>query len=85
MVFIRGALKAKETLDTTTAQKAFTLPVIYRPTQLQDFLCQGSSKNTWLCEITSSGVVSVGRYGSTEVGKISTSSWLPITASFLVG
>ena len=83
-VFIRGAVKPTSSLDKDTSHKIFTLPSGFRPTQLQDFLCQGSSANKWLCEITSAGVVSVARYGTTEYVAIPTSAWLPISVSFLV-
>jgi hypothetical protein len=83
-VYIRGAMKPTIELAKDTAHKAFTLPVGYRPAKLQDFLCQGSGANKWLCEITSAGVVSVARYGVTEFINIPTTAWLPISASFLV-
>lgn len=83
-VFIRGAMKPTTELAKATSHKAFTLPEGYRPAQLQDFVCQGSSANKWLCEITSAGVVSVARYGTTEYINIPTTAWLPVSASFLI-
>lgn len=83
-VFINGAMKPTLQLSKSNSYKAFTLPEGYRPSQLQDFLCQGSGANKWLCEITSSGVVSVSRYGTTEFIDIPTTAWLPICVSFLL-
>lgn len=83
-VFISGAMKPTATLSTDTPQKAFTLPEGYRPARICDFLCQGSVKNSWLCEISSNGVVTVSRYGTTEFSNISSTTWLPIYISFLV-
>jgi hypothetical protein len=85
-VFINGAMKPNSTtpLAKDVSHHAFTLPEGYRPSQLQDFLCQGSGSNKWLCEITSSGVVSVARYGTTEFIDIPTTAWLPVCISFLL-
>lgn len=83
-VFIRGALRPTATLDTSSTQSAFTLPEGFRPSQAEHFLCQGSGANKWLCTVTSAGVVSVSRYGTTEQGNVSTSTWLPMSVSFLV-
>lgn len=83
-VFIRGAMKPTAELAKDGSHKAFTLPAGYRPAQLQDFLCQGSTANKWLCEITSAGVVSVSRYGNTEFVAIPTTAWLPVSISFLI-
>ena len=84
VVFIRGSLNPTTTLDTTTEQTAFTLPEGFRPSQAEHFLCQGSNANKWLCTVTSSGAVTVSRYGTTDQGKVSTSTWLPLSVSFLV-
>jgi hypothetical protein len=85
-VFINGAMKPNSStpLAASSSHYAFTLPEGYRPSQLQDFLCQGSSANKWLCEITSAGVVSVARYGTTEFIDIPTTAWLPVCISFLL-
>lgn len=84
VVFIRGSLNPTTTLDTTSEQTAFTLPEGFRPSQAEHFLCQGSNSNKWLCTVTSSGAVTVSRYGTTDQGKVSTSTWLPLSVSFLV-
>lgn len=85
-VFINGAMKPNTTspLGANDSHYAFTLPEGYRPSQLQDFLCQGSGTNKWLCEITNAGVVSVARYGTTAFIDIPTTAWLPICISFLL-
>lgn len=83
-VFIRGAMKPTAELGKDASHKAFTLPVGYRPAQMQDFLCQGSTANKWLCEITTAGVVSVARYGTTAYINIPTTAWLPVHISFLI-
>jgi hypothetical protein len=85
-VFVNGAMMPNTTapLGANDTHYAFTLPEGYRPSQLQDFLCQGSGSNKWLCEITSAGVVSVARYGTTAFIDIPTTAWLPICISFLL-
>jgi hypothetical protein len=85
-VFVNGAMMPNTTapLGANDTHYAFTLPEGYRPSQLQDFLCQGSGSNKWLCEITSAGVVSVARYGTTAFIDIPTTAWLPVCISFLL-
>lgn len=84
-VFIRGALRPTKTLDTNSTQAAFNLPEGFRPTDAEHFVCQGSNSNKWLCTVTSSGEVNVSRYGTTDQGSVSTSTWLTMSVSFLVG
>ncbi len=84
-VYVRGSMKPTKTIDTSTSTVAFVLPEGFRPSQPERFLCQGSVANKWMCEVSAGGSFLVSRYGTTDFGSISTSTWLPMSISFLVG
>jgi hypothetical protein len=64
--------------------KIFTLPEGYRPSLTENFVCQGSVANRWLCSISNTGAVTISRYGTTAFIDIPQGNWLPMSVSFLV-
>lgn len=83
-VFVKGVVTPTATLTGGTDNVTITtLPVGYRPSVQQNYLCQGSGAAVWLCTITASGVVRFARYrnGSAWADAIN-NTWLPIDASF---
>lgn len=84
MVHVYGAFKPTAALAANdTLHTVFTLPAGYRPYTIIRTLCHGSGKNTWLCVVNSSGVVSMSRYGISAYAAAGTDSWLPIDVLFL--
>lgn len=92
VVDIAGAVspKATSTLANGASVTLFTLPNGFRPACTRSFLSQSSVRYIFLLQIRSNGEVTVSRYRnstSTTDGyptSVSTSSWLPISATFFV-
>ena len=83
-VYIQGAMKPTETLGKDAITTAFTLPAGYRPSSIQYYVCQGSSRNVWCCAVNPDGIVNISRYGTTAYIDVPSGAWLPICVSFLV-
>lgn len=84
IVYVEGAVKpAGDVSGSGDTYTIFTLPSGYRPANNKYFLCQGSTKNTWLCTVGSNGNVTFSRYGTNTYADPTTSTWLPFNFSFL--
>jgi len=60
------------------------IPSKYRPPITLTFICQGSGMNKWLCTVTTSGTVTLARYGITEYASVNAGNWLPFTISYAI-
>lgn len=60
------------------------IPDEYRPPITLNFLCQGSAKNTWLCQITTAGTITFSRYGVSEYISVLPGNWLPFAVSYAI-
>lgn len=81
LVEVTGAVKPNAQIAATMTTFA-TLPSGYRPTRRMWHLCQGSGSNKWHLGVSTSGEMSVDRYGTTSSGAIPSGTWLPFTAVF---
>ena len=61
----------------------FTLPNGYRPIDTIYQVAQGSSVNRWLLKITTGGVATIARYGTTSATSIANGAWLPFSVTFI--
>ena len=85
VVSLTGALKntSAVTLNTSHVQ-VFTIPSGYRPSQDVLVLCQGSGANEFVMQIKTSGAVYFGRYGTSSFGEVSSGSWFPFHATWVM-
>jgi hypothetical protein len=85
VVTLCGAFKMTSAQSADFVVQIGQLPVGCRPKRTLDVLCQGSNREVWLLDINESGVVRASRYrkGDTLVA-VTTSTWFPFTATFLV-
>lgn len=85
VVTLCGAVKMTSAQSADFTVQIGQLPVGCRPSRTLDVLCQGSNREVWLLDINESGVVRASRYrkGDTLVA-VTTSTWFPFTATFLV-
>lgn len=85
VVSLTGALTntTAVTLNTSHAQ-VFTIPSGYRPSQDVLVLCQGSGANEFVLQIKTSGAVLIGRYGTSSFSEVSSGSWFPFHACWVM-
>ena len=82
---IEGVVSPAKTLTSSaTSVTMFTLPVGYRPDTVKYLVCHGSIKNIWLLTVSTTGAVSVARYGTTGFTDMTTSAWLPFNFEFVI-
>lgn len=89
VVTICGAVKttnAANEMDGTEPVTVFTLPEGFRPKRDLIILSQGSSTNIFCLQITChTGTVGICRYrNGTTLTKPTESTWLPISATFII-
>jgi hypothetical protein len=85
VVTLCGAFKMTSAQSADFVVQIGQLPVGCRPRRDLLILCQGSNREVWLLGIDTNGVVRASRYrkGDTLVS-VTTSTWFPFTATFLV-
>jgi hypothetical protein len=85
VVTLCGAVKMTSAQSADFVVQIGQLPEGCRPKRTLNVLCQGSNREVWLLDINESGVVRASRYrkGDTLVA-VTTSTWFPFTATFLV-
>lgn len=85
VVTLCGAVKMASAQSEGFTVQIGQLPAGCRPKRSLNVLCQGSNREVWLLDINESGVVRASRYreGDTLVA-VTTSTWFPFTATFLV-
>lgn len=72
------------TTSADTIVIASGIPAKYRPPITLNFVCHGSGMNKWLCQVTSTGTITLSRYGITEYSKVLPGNWLPFAVSYAV-
>ena len=84
-VQLRGVVKPTAALaGSLTGVVMFTLPTEFIPSQLCNFVCQGSSVNKWLMQVSANGNVSFSRYGASSLAQAGTNAWLPFYVGYLI-
>lgn len=83
-VTITGAVspKVEYTSSLTPVVIASGIPAKFRPAIHQQFICQGSGMNRWVCAITTAGEVTMSRYGVTEPTTVPTGAWLIFSLTY---
>ena len=84
-VQLRGVVKPTEALaGSLTGVVIFTLPAEFTPSRPCNFVCQGSSVNKWLLQVSTNGNVSFSRYGTSSLAQAGVKAWLPFDAGYLI-
>lgn len=86
VVTVMGVLSptAEFTSSTTGVNIASGIPANLRPSVNLQFVCQGSGMNRWDCSVTTSGTVTLSRYGTTEATKVTVGAWLPFCVTYQI-
>ena len=84
-VYIRGKVSPRAALaGSASSVTIFSLPEGCRPSKAETFVCQGTSKNTWLLQVFSGGTVTFSRYGANTLESCPTTAQLMFSVSYLV-
>ena len=86
VVTVMGVLSptAEFTSSTTGVTIASGIPANYRPSVNLQFVCQGSGMNNWCCSITTSGTITIARYGTTATTTVPAGAWLPFCVTYQI-
>lgn len=86
MVEIRGVVSPKAALTSSTTQYTIAsgIPAALRPDINRVYRCQGSGINTWLFIITTSGTLTVSRYGTNAYADMAAGTWLPFAVTYFI-
>lgn len=86
VVTVMGILSptAEFTSSTTGVILARGIPANMRPSVNLQFICQGSSMNRWNCSVTTSGTVTISRYGTTDATTVPVGAWLPFCLTYQI-
>lgn len=86
MVTVTGAVKPTVAFmgNTTKVTFATGINVLYRPSQAQTFVCQGSGINRWTLGVETDGSLTVSRYGTTEFINVPVGAWLVFTVTYSI-
>ena len=86
VVTVMGILSptAEFTSSTTGVTIASGIPANYRPSVNLQFVCQGSGMNNWCCSITTSGTITIARYGTTAATTVPDGAWLPFNVTYQI-
>lgn len=88
-VEIRGAARPVQSLTISSVDDKYnigSIPSEFVPEKQLRFLCQGSGLAVWLLEIYENGNLVVSRYRDEKgLKNLTTSTWLPIQASYFIG
>lgn len=84
-VQLRGVVKPTAALaGSLTGVVIFTLPAEFTPSRPCNFVCQGSSVNKWLLQVSTSGKVSFSRYGTSSLAQAGVKAWLTFDVGYLI-
>ena len=88
VVSLNGAFAFDGTAFTSSATEVTvcTIPAGYRPSAQVGVLCQGSGTNLWMLRVNTNGNVTMSRYRNAAgtYQQVSSSTWLPFSASWIV-
>ncbi len=85
VVSLTGALTNTAAVTINTSHvKVFTIPSGYRPSQDVLVMCQGSGANEFVLQVKANGEVYFGRYGTSSFASVSSGSWFPFHACWVM-
>lgn len=88
VVSLNGAFAFSGTAFTSSATEVTvcTIPAGFRPPAMVGVLCQGSGTNLWMLRVNTNGNVTMSRYRNAAgtYQQVSSSSWFPFSASWIV-
>lgn len=86
VVTVTGAVTPNAMVESNDNGISFAtgIPMQFRPQMSMQFVCQGSDINRWLLSITTSGALTVSRYGSNDYVNILAGECLSFTASYSI-
>ena len=86
VVTVMGILSPTEELTSsmTSVTIASGIPANMRPPVNVQFVCQGSGMNRWHCQVSSSGAVTMSRYGTTAATTVPVGAWLPFCVTYQI-
>lgn len=85
VVSLTGALTNTADITINTSHvKVFTIPSGYRPSQDVLVMCQGSGANEFVLQVKSNGDVLIGRYGTSSFASVTSGSWFPFHACWVM-
>ena len=88
VVSLNGAFAFSGTAFTSGATEVTvcTIPTGFRPPALVGVLCQGSGTNLWMLRVNTNGNVTMSRYRNAAgtYQQVSSSSWFPFSATWIV-
>ena len=88
VVSLNGAFAFSGTAFTSSATEVpvCTIPEGFRPPAMVGVLCQGSGTNLWMLRVNTNGNVTMSRYRNAAgtYQQVSSSSWFPFSASWIV-
>ena len=88
VVSLNGAFAFSGTAFTSSATEVpvCTIPEGFRPPTMVGVLCQGSGTNLWMLRVNTNGNVTMSRYRNAAgtYQQVSSSSWFPFSASWIV-
>lgn len=85
VVTLCGAVKMTSAQSANSSVPIGQLPAGCRPMRDLQILCQGSNEDVWLLAVNTTGEVRAGRYRhGASYTAVTTSTWFPFAATFLV-
>ena len=88
VVSMHGAFSYNYEAFTSSATEVTvcTIPTGFRPPAMVGVLCQGSGTNLWMLRVNTNGNVTMSRYRNAAgtYQQVSSSSWFPFSASWIV-
>jgi hypothetical protein len=88
VVSLNGAFAFNGTAFTSSATEVpvCTIPEGFRPPTMVGVLCQGSGTNLWMLRVNTNGNVTMSRYRNAAgtYQQVSSSSWFPFSATWIV-
>ena len=86
LVTVTGAVAPTDTVTSSTTGVTFASGIAaeFCPSRSTQFVCQGSAINRWTLTISSSGALSLARYGKENYVDISADSWLTFCVTYSI-
>ena len=85
VIMLQGvATPVAKTPADSSELELFTIPEEIRPSKEFYQLCQGTGNNKWLLTISTNGVVTFSRYGTTDWTSANKGNWLPFNIVYFI-
>ena len=82
-VQIQGAVKNSDVLAAANSTIVGTVPAGYRPARNINITAHGSGMNQFLLQVSTTGSITVSRYGTSTQIDVPVGAWLNISASYI--